>query len=522
MHHPPPSEPVPDDARSEPPVPWDTAAGQAYPVSPGRGVRAGQPWAPAASYPSWSPPEPQAGPRPADPIAVAAGNASLLGVGYLVLGRKGFAVVSVLVTAVLVWLLCTVAPFVWFEGVVVLWWVALVAHGWVLARGRRRPGSARTQRLVALAVTVPVLLAFGLLRFDAAGIEQEITRARADGDCGRARAATDELWAGHTVADAPLVTRAEDTAKACQWLTRAGRELDAALAGDADALRAGFGHLSRVLAAHPGHERMAATTLAGFLEALPVEDPCDTKVITDWLTAEKPRGAVLGAAADIVPGTAPRAILACADGHLAANAWQVALDQYRQLLDRYPDHELAPRAAAGAKKATQAIELANVRTLLGTPSGALPAYCATPAPYSGARPYVPNAPNRSLVYGNAPHTGKLPKSWLARDAADAVVVLCAGETQYGTPVQTCPYESKLGLGGYRDVTFHKIAIPVRLFELRTGRLVADFKVEIGGASCPPVLHYTTYSYIDTGPPSQVHVTASPGDVQAAFRPLLVR
>jgi hypothetical protein len=101
-------------------------------------------------------------------------------------------------------------------------------------------------------------------------------------------------------------------------------------------------------------------------------------------------------------------------------------------------------------------------------------------------------------------------------------VVCAGETEYGTPVQTCPYEAgSLSLLDYTDVTFHKIAIPLRVFEVRTGKLVASFKLEIGGASCPAVLEYTSYSYTDFGPPSQVYVAASVTDVQGAFRPMLI-
>lgn len=466
-------------------------------------------------------PRPVRAPRPVspvDPLAVAAGNASLLGVGYALLGRRWLAVATCLVTVALVVVLVSVAPFVWFEGVVVLWWAFLVGHGWVLARRRPRLGQPRRQRLIALGVAVPVLLAVGLVRFDAGRVEDAVTAARASGDCREALAATNGLWFGHRVVDAPSSAAADETVAACDRLGAAAKEFDAALSGDTEALDAGFRHLSVVL---PGHREMVAVTLDGFLADLPAEDPCDTTAITDWLSRETPRGAVLRPATDLVPRLAPAAIVACADRRLAAGQWQVARTHYQQLLEQYPDHELVPEATEGARKATQAIELANVRGLL-TPqtAGAQPTYCTEPAPYSGAAPYVPNAPNRALVFGNEAHTGKIPPGWLARDAADAVVVVCAGETEYGTPVETCPYESTLSLFGYQDVTFRKIAIPVRVFEVRTGRLVAEFKVEIGGASCPPVLEYTSYSYTDFGPPSEVYVTASIGDVQAAFRPLL--
>jgi hypothetical protein len=467
------------------------------------------------------PPELAANPRPADPLAVAVGNASLLGIGYALLGRKGPAVLTALVSLLLVLLLVSAAPVLWFEVLVLAWWVAVVAHGWALARQRPRVQHPRTHRLVALAAALPVLLAFGLLRVDAASIERDVAAARAGGDCARAMAATDELWFGHRVVNAPLDERAEVTVRACDRLETAGGELDAALTGDTDALAAGFRRLGGVLRDMPGHDAMVASTVDRFLGGLPVDDPCETMAVTDWLGREKPRGDVLGRVADVVPRLAPAAIMGCADSHVRTGDWQTARARYQQVVDQYPGHDLAPAARTGVVKATRAIELADVRGLLTTSGGGQPAYCTTPAPYSGAKPYVPNAPNRALVYGNADHVRKIPAGWLAKDAADAVVVICAGETEYGTPVRTCPYESKRPFG-YIDVTFKKRAIPLRVFEVRTGKLVAGFKLEIGGASCPPVLEYTYYSNVDLGPPSEVYVAASDEDVLAAFRPLLVR
>jgi hypothetical protein len=527
------------ERETEPRLAWSGQPEPAVPTVPAASLPESQ-WTPSASYqpgyqqvapqPQWDqysaqqyapPPRPKLPPRPVDPLAVAVGNASLFGVGYVLLGRKGLAVATTLVTAVLVVVLGPIAHAVWLEFVVVLWWLALIAHGWFLARTRPRPNQARTQRLVALAVTVPVLLAFGLLRFDAERIDTATTQARAAGDCAQARTATDRLWFGHRLVDAPVAASTDETVAACDQLSTAAGELTDGLTGDTGSLKAGFADLSAVLTGPSGHETMVATTLGDFLDKLPVENPCDTKAITDWLRGEKPRGAVLGAATDIVPGIAPAAIVECADTYMKGNNWTEALRDYQQLLKQYPNHKLAPKAKAGATKATQAIELARLRTLLTSSGGTEPEYCATPSPYSAAAPYAAGRPNRALVFGNTAHTGKIPPGWLARDAAEAVVVICAGETEYGTPVETCPYESKIGLYGSTDVTFRKIAIPTRVFEVRTGKLVADFKVEIGGASCPNILEYTSIGYSDFGPPSEVYVAASIADVQAAFRPLLI-
>jgi len=104
--------------------------------------------------------------------------------------------------------------------------------------------------------------------------------------------------------------------------------------------------------------------------------------------------------------------------------------------------------------------------------------------------------------------------------SNAVLVICAGDSDYGTAVQTCDYESKFSVYGYEAVTFHKIAIPIRAYELRTGRLVANTKVQISGSSCPSTLEYTTYLSFDSGPPSEVYVTPHASNVRAAFDSLI--
>ncbi|MFF6956331.1 hypothetical protein [Streptomyces sp. NPDC008317] len=98
-------------------------------------------------------------------------------------------------------------------------------------------------------------------------------------------------------------------------------------------------------------------------------------------------------------------------------------------------------------------------------------------------------------------------------------MVCVGDKDYGTTVTTCPYENKLLPDFPREVKFRKIAIPVKVFELRTGKLVSSRTVQIGGGSWPGSLSYTTYGTIDTGPPSEVYVTPSTSDIRSLFRPL---
>src|ERR1700749_3274262 len=96
-------------------------------------------------------------PTPAYPLAVAVGNASLLGAGYLMLGRRWTAVATGGVTLGLVILLGTVRS-LWTEAALVVWWAAMIEHGFLLAGGRTHGSTVPRQRIVALGIALPVLL----------------------------------------------------------------------------------------------------------------------------------------------------------------------------------------------------------------------------------------------------------------------------------------------------------------------------------------------------------------------------
>lgn len=488
--------------------------------------------------------------RSRDPLAVALANASLLNIGYAMLGRRRWAMGTGAVTVVLIVVLALFARSVWFEIVILLWWPALISHGWHLAGGRAGRADRR-QRLIALGVALPVLVAVGFLRFDGARVERTAAEAHRGGDCSRALSIMDGLGAGHRLADAPLTVRVETAGEACELLVRAGRqndrlqaartletyaahpgalwkgvedrradlflaqasaELDTALTGDANALTAGFGHLSTVLTGFPGREGRVTGILDAFSARLPVEDACSTKAITDWLGRRPADGGPLDQAAGVVPRVAPAAILGCGDRFMADDEWKQAREQYKQLLARYPEHDLAAKAEDGVKKAGLAIELANVRRL--TKDGD---YCSHPARYSGAEAYKGNGPHRALLFGRSDHKEKLPSSWLAKDPAKATLVICAGETEYGSKVATCPYENRLSRYFPTDVTFRKKKIPVRVYELRTGKRVSPKSLQISGTFCPRTLHYTTYSgLVDISPPSKVYVKSSAANIRAAY------
>ncbi|MCX4706514.1 hypothetical protein OG252_02775 [Streptomyces sp. NBC_01352] len=460
-------------------------------------------------------PAPDGG-RANDPLAVALGNASLLGVGYLLMRRWRLAVASVAVTVVLVSRLLSTEE-TSYEIAMLLWWAAVIIHGWYLAgRGGERV-AVRRQRLVALGVTLPVLLAAGLLRFDAAGIGQSVTDARERGDCAGVSSAQDEVWFGHRIADAPLAARGDEAVRACERLQTARAELITALSGDTDALEDGFGTLASVLA-EPGNEKTVETTLNGFLRDLPAKDPCDTVTVTDWLRDRKHSNDVLDRTSDTVARTEPAALVACGGDLMAEDSWDAARKHYESLLDRYPQDALADEARKGARKATLSIELANVRSLLTGGYGSQPAYCSNPAKYSGAKP-MGKGTNRALFYAydeyNTDFSKQLPGSWKAGDAANAVLVVCAGEQTYGDGVETCSYYKSGSSGAASNVTFHKIAVPVKVYELRTGKLVADRTIQINGTGCPSSIFASADS-------TSEYVSESKSDVRSAFKPLVVR
>ncbi|SEC73961.1 hypothetical protein [Streptomyces melanosporofaciens] len=464
-------------------------------------------------------------PRPHDPLAVALGNASLLGVGYLLLRRRGLAVLAVAVTVVLVSLLVSTADPA-YEVAMLVWWAAVIAHGWFLARGEAGRdggrGAVRGQRLVALGVTLPVLLAVGLLRFDASRVGESVAGARERGDCAKVVSAQDGVWFGHRMADAPLAARGDEIVEDCYRLDAAGGQLTTGLTGDTASLQGGFETLASVLA-QPGNEKTVETTLTRFLRGLPAEDPCATVAVTDWLRERKRSHDVLDRSAATARRTAPAALVACGDDLMGRSDWTAAQAHYKRLLDQYPGDGLTAKARAGVKKATLSIELANVRNLLAPGTGAQPAYCSKPAKYSGAKP-LRKGINRALFYGGETygddHADKLPGSWKAAGATDAVLVVCMGEDTFGNSVQTCPYRPR-GSGSTTYVTFRKVAVPVKVYELRTGKLVSHRTLQIGGSSCPAVITYYSGSS-GPGPASNRYVSASTSDVRSAFRPLVDR
>lgn len=397
-----------------------------------------------------------------------------------------------------------------YEVAIVAWWAITIVHGWFLARRQPQRVASLAKRLIALGITIPVLLAVGVLRFGAARIDDKAVAAREAGDCAGVTAAKAEYSFGHRVADAPRTVRVEGDVAACDRLDSAAVTLRTATqTGDPKALDEGFGVLSEVLA-EPGQEHTVGVVLDGFLRGLPAKDPCATVALTAALRFRDPTHNLLDGARAVVPRLEPNALLACGNARAAAGKWDEARLVYQQLADNYPHAKQAVKARAGAQRAVLTLELNHVRGLITSGE-----YCSSPAQYSGAAPYHRRGLNRALfVGGTDEYTGKLPSQWRTTDPFRATLMLCTEENDYGTAVETCPY-TPIGesYASSTSVTFYKVAVPVKAYELRTGRLVMSTTVQISGSSCPQTI-YTSYT------PSEEYVTPTSANIQAAFKPIV--
>jgi hypothetical protein len=363
-----------------------------------------------------------------------------------------------------------------------------------------------------------VLLVVGLVRADAASVEDRAATARSDGDCEKVVRARGDLWFGHRIAGARDAAGVDGMVKLCERLRAADGKLSEGLSGNRAALDDGYRILAAALEDSSDNRATVTTVLDSFLSGLRRDDPCQTVTVTDWLLGRDKNGNILDTSADVAAKTAPQALIDCADARMSESDWDEAQVHYQQVLDEYPDEvELGSQARTGVGRATRAIELKQVRGLLRTNT---PGYCAEPAKYSGAAPFRKGT-NRVLFVGDG-RSGQLPGTWRTDDPERAVLIACVGDEERGVSARTCPYTYGPSGRSIANVTFHKIAIPVRVFELRTGKLVADRKLQISGASCPPKIKYYSDYFSDHGPDKHQDVKPSREDIRRAYRPLIFK
>ncbi|GIE91327.1 hypothetical protein [Actinoplanes regularis] len=497
---------------------WPQPAWQPQPAPQGWHPQQGWQQTPPPMIPPPMVPAPPKEPRKADRLAVAAANASFLSIGYFMMRRVGLGLLTLLISFVLMFFVVPSVHTVLIEVVAVLWWLAMIAHGYFLAQGPVEPTTRLRQRVLGISAAVVVLLVLGLLRVQAAGIGQTVADAKAGGDCTHALEGLDKVWLGLRIANAPLAAEGDDTVTACRQLNDAGERLTSGLSGDVADLNSGFNQLNTVLTTKPGHEKMADSVLDRFLAGLPTSNPCETVEITRWLGQRAKTNNTLDRSADVVAQHEPNALLGCADSYMTAQQWTSAQTVYQQLVNAYPADPNKARAEAGIAKAGLAIEL---DTLKDRTSGSSPEYCGNPSKYSAAKAYRKGV-NRAMFFGNSTESGRLPSAWKTTNPEAATLVVCLGSDTQGAAVRTCDYRSSFGTGGLHSVTFHKVKISVKGYEIKTGKLVINQTLQFGGSSCPATVRYTSSFGIDTGPPRHMTVTVDAKDVRAQFQKLIVK
>lgn len=481
------------------------------------------------SYQQFPPPQgtPYPGPPPKplrahDPLAVALGNASFLGLGYFLIRRVLLGVLGLLGTAILVVLLCSQRK-TGYEFALLGWGVLQVVHGWFLARRQRLQAAILTKRLVAGGVAIVVLGGVAFERYDAQRIDKQAVAAREAGDCGGVRAAQAKYGLGHRIGDAPRTVRVEGDVAACDRIDVAADTLTTATAQiDVPRMKTGFDQLSAV-AADPNQLQTVGRAVDQFVARFPLKDSCASLEVTNWLRTRKPVGNILDRPNALVPKIEPNALLGCADARAAKADWANARSMYQLLVNRYPRAKQAVRARAGVQNANYQILQAKIRAELARVRGLVTSggYCSTPAKYSPA-PRLRGGVNRAVFSGASEYTSKLPSQWKGTTADNAALVVCAGEETQGAAVRTCRYTPFIGSGGSDTwVTFYKIQVPVRVYELRTGRLIRTSKLQISGSVCPATITYTTYNGIGS-PDTEQDVKPTAATIRAAFQPLVVR
>ncbi|MDA1361042.1 hypothetical protein O1R50_15530 [Glycomyces luteolus] len=469
---------------------------------------------PAEPPPPASPPTgpPAAPPRPAppgretDPVVAIAGNATMLGIGYMFMRRPILAALALSGTGFLVWSAAVQTEQPLWRYLLPAWGLAMILHAWRLTRRTRpdhlvaiaEPTPVRRARCFAVTAAAIVVLTVSWFHLDAWWIARGAETAHAAGDCEAATAAIDTLDAVHRVAFGPVVLRAEEEREACELLLTALDEaraeaptdaadaietylehpgarwdgagpkraeflLDAAILDshpDLSTVEEAFAQLSATLEEHPGQSGTVEATVERFMADLAEAPSCTGHTVDDWLAAQdwdaEELTAPIAAAADQVPVR----MLGCAQERAGGDAEGAGI-LFREFLTAYPDHELAGEAADGI--------LAS-----GT-------YCADPVAYRGAPAADGAGPHPMQLVGAWGAEGRgFPDSWLATTAAETALVVCV-DAEVGEFQDSCMYRAPSGDTFWATFFAHRFTI--KAYSLQTGEVVADYAREIGNA-CP--------------------------------------
>lgn len=466
------------------------------------------PLAPQAVPPQ--PPQPQPLRGDADPIAAVAGNATMLGIGYMLLRRPILAVVALCGTGFLTWSAAVQVENPLWRFLLPAWGLAMILHAWWLTR-RTVPsvlvdpaGAVRRLRFFAGTAAALVLLSLGWFRIDAWWIVHDAEAAQAAGDCEDAVAALGTLDAVHRVAFGPVTTRADEEREACGILLAALEEapseaaeglgeylehpgalwdgagperaallLEAAAEGgalDLTDVENAFAQLETTLDEHPGQAGAVRGVVEAFTAGLVDMPPCHGYAADHWLAEQDWDAPELAEPAAAAAADAPVRTLRCGQEWADGGDLETAAALYREFLTEYPEHELAAEAADG---------------VLDTGS-----YCADPVAYPGAPAYSGRGPHPMRLQGTTSEDRGFPAEWLGEDAAGTELVVCV-TAEVGDYQDSCRYQRSDGSTLW--ATFYAHRFDITAYELRTGEEVAAYSRQIGKA-CPDTMD-NTYSTV---------------------------
>lgn len=469
---------------------------------------------PTSEHPDREPhtPPPTTPSNPVDRVTAALGNAVLPGLGYAFAWRW-WAATAALAGALLLFVLLLRTGLLGYQVLLVLWWGMGIVHGALLrdAPARRPERKSRHVTLGLMALTVLILASS--LRHQGATVAADVEAARSEGDCVAVRTAQGSLAFFVRAANAPLAAESEQTVEACDRLDEATELLAQGLKGDTAAAKDGFAALD---AARPGDGALARSALDSFLRSLDSQKPCVLAAATGWLRDHDKKSALRDRASDVAGRKAPAALSACGDARMESREWAKAKKSFQKLIADHPSSPLTDHARKETTRAKHETQLETVERKLESST-----YCKDPTPYGAAKAYGKGSNQALFTAGeDEEYIKDLPDKWRTSFPGDATMVVCTHKPSEGDAVATCPYVAEDDASLTFNVRWTKVKIGVKVYELRTGKLVADRSVQISGKSCP-----AKYPYFLTplrGSTLSESVEPSASDVRKAFAPLLKR
>lgn len=403
--------------------------------------------------PETFPPDPMHPPSGGDRLAVVLGNATLLGIGYLFLGRSVLAGCAVVGTcAAFVGLALTPGEPWWIVIILGLWWVAMVVHAWFLtgANTVSPAGPVLWQRIVAARTTV----LDGRAELEACGV---LLDALAQGDPATA---AERL---QTYLDHPSAAWEGAGPERAERLLAAGNLTD------------GFGQLRTTLSTAPDQSGAVRKVVETFLADLgDGRSPCEVLKTDEWVRDRKDDPPELAEPIAAVADEVPERVLACAREQAKADQLTEAGATYEEFLDRFGDHKKARTARSEQYDVDTAVQRAEALAALTGNT-----YCKDPVAYRGAPAYAGSDPHKAWWFG-IPECRTLPSRWDARDIDEAELVVCLHDVGRGSYLETCQYTAD---DTVLTARFHAWKFHIAAYSLRTGKAVERYTTQIGDP-CP--------------------------------------